>query len=177
MANPEADRKAFEILVRQNHRRLLAYALALVEQTDVAEDLVQSAFVTAYENLAKFDTTRDFGPWIRGILRMKYLEWARGQRDRALDEPLLDALEEQQAEWDRAAQEGRGDVLEALQHCLRRLPDFMQDVVRSYYMEHRTGEDIAAGLGATAAAVRKWLQRARESLALCIRKTLGVPNA
>jgi DNA-directed RNA polymerase specialized sigma24 family protein len=45
---PAVDAKAFEILVRLHHRRLLAYALALTAREDVAEDLVQDAFLVAH---------------------------------------------------------------------------------------------------------------------------------
>jgi len=71
------DPKGFEALVREHHRRLLAYALALTRRIDVSEDLVQDALLVTHRDLAKFDATRDFGAWARGILRMKYLEWTR----------------------------------------------------------------------------------------------------
>ena len=52
------DDRAFEILVREHHRRLLAYALAMVESRATAEDVVQDAFVTAYRKLRTFDAWR-----------------------------------------------------------------------------------------------------------------------
>ena len=80
---PHMDAGGFEELVRLHHRRLLAYALALTRSPHAAEDLVQDALLIAHRDLAKFDSTRDFGAWVRGIVRMKYLEWTRAPPDRA----------------------------------------------------------------------------------------------
>src|SRR5882672_1639776 len=85
--------KGFEVLVREHHRRLLAYGLALTHRTEVAEDLVQDALLVAHRDLAKFDAARDFGAWVRGIVRMKYLEWARSHRTQQLSESQLEDLD------------------------------------------------------------------------------------
>ncbi len=98
---PGVDAKAFEILVRLHHRRLLAYALSLTGREDVAEDLVQDAFLVAHRDLARFDATRDFGAWVRGIVRMKYLEWARRCRTQPVDGALLDSIEERHRACER----------------------------------------------------------------------------
>ena len=48
LEKPRTDRRAFEILVRQQHRQLMAYALALAPDPHQAQDLVQEAFLTAH---------------------------------------------------------------------------------------------------------------------------------
>jgi RNA polymerase sigma factor (sigma-70 family) len=115
------DSKAFEILVRLHHRRMRAYALAMVRRAEEAEDLVQDAFVTAYQNLAKFDTQRDFGMWLRGIIRNKYLERLRAQQHTTLDNSILEIIENSHREWDHALEESNQDALVALRQCIDRL--------------------------------------------------------
>src|SRR5438093_10859900 len=115
--SPGVDARAFEILVRLHHRRLIAYALSLTRRNDVAEDIVQEAFLVAYRDLSKFDPTRDFTAWVRGIVRMKYLEWTRSNRTQVLDGSLIDSIEEQHKSWDRAVEDGRADALTALRGC------------------------------------------------------------
>ena len=95
--------KGFEALVREHHRRLLAYALALTRKNDVAEDLVQDALLVVHRDLTRFDASRDFGAWVRGIIRMKYLEWTRSQRTERLSESQLEELDARHREWDRRA--------------------------------------------------------------------------
>lgn len=160
----------FDDLVRVHHRRLLAYALALTRRPDVAEDLVQDALLLAHRDQSKFDPSRDFAAWVRGIVRMKYLEWARAHRFERLDGPLLDALEERHRAWDRAVEEGREDAVSALRDCLRRLGAPLGDAVALFYTDRQPCAAIAARLGTTEPVVRKRLQRAREALADCLRR-------
>ena len=169
---PGVDAKAFEILVRLHHRRLLAYALALTSREDVAEDLVQDAFLVAHRDLVKFDPTRDFCAWVRGIVRMKYLEWTRSTRTQAVDGAVLETIDERHRTWDRAVEDGREDALVALRGCLSHLSAHLGDAVTLFYTEKRPCAEIAGRLGVAEAVVRKRLQRARESLAECLKGKL-----
>jgi RNA polymerase sigma-70 factor (ECF subfamily) len=167
------DGKAFEILVREHHRGLMAYALSLVRDEGAAEDIVQDAFLAAFENLARFDVRRDFGRWLRGIARIKYLERARRRRETPVESAILDEIERQHAEWDRARFEEGGDVFAALKRCLDRLSELARKTVDSFYMRRLSCAAIAKALATSEVAVRKRLERARESLGRCIRRELG----
>lgn len=164
------DAPAFEVLVRMHHRRLLAYALALTRRSDAAEDLVQDAFLVAHRDLGRFDPARDFAAWVRGIVRMKYLEWARRQRVQALDPAVLESVEAQHRAWDRAVEEGREDAIAAVRDCLRLLASHVGETVEMFYTDQRSCTEIAVRMGTTEVVIRKRLQRARESLAECIRR-------
>ena len=170
----QADHKAFEILVKQHHRRLLAYATALAGQSAVAEDLVQEAFIGAYRNLATFDIRRDFGAWMRGIIRNKYVDWARKKHESPLEEGVIDAIDDEHTAWDRAEEEDRGDALEALAQCLERLSSSVRRVVEMFYYDGETCVAIAQATGANDALVRKQLDRARDSLGDCVRSKLEI---
>jgi RNA polymerase sigma-70 factor len=170
------DSKAFEILVRLHHRRMRAYALAMVRKAEEAEDIVQDAFVTAYQNLAKFDTKRDFGMWLRGIIRNKYLERLRSQQHTTLDNSILEIIENNHREWDHALEESNHDALVALRQCIDRLGGASKRTVELYYLERFACQDVAAQLETSETAVKKRLQRAREDLGRCIRSRLGLEN-
>lgn len=165
--------KGFEPLVREHHRRLLAYALALTRNEDVAEDLVQEALLVVHRDLGRFDASRDFGAWVRGIIRMKYLEWIRSKRLERLSESQLEELDARHRQWDRAAEEGRGDALEALRRCREELGGHILETLDRFYSDHLSCAEIAARLGVSEVVVRKRLQRARDVLGECLRKRLG----
>jgi len=169
-ARPAVEGRAYEILVRLNHRRVLAYALALTHRQEVAEDLVQEAFLVAHRDLAKFDPTRDFGAWVRGIVRMKYLEWARAHRMERLEGRLLDAIEERHRAWDRAVEHGREDAVSAVRTCLQLLSTHLGSTVEMFYTDGQSCARIAEMLGTTEVVIRKRLQRAREALSDCLRR-------
>ena len=163
----------FESLVRAHHRRLLAYALALTRRNDVAEDLVQEALLVAHRDLAKFDVLRDFGAWVRGIVRMKYLEWTRSRRTEQMTEAQMDAIDAKHREWDVASAEGRGEALTALRLCREDLGDHIAETLDLFYSGQKSCAEIAAQLKTNEIVIRKRLQRAREALADCLQKRLG----
>jgi RNA polymerase sigma-70 factor (ECF subfamily) len=168
--------KGFEALVREQHRRLLAYALALTRRNEAAEDLTQDALLIAHRDLAKFDAARDFGAWVRGIIRMKYLEWTRSRRMERMSEAQIEAIEAQHREWDRAAEEGRGDALAALRSCREELGNHIAETLDLFYSDQQSCADIAARLKTSEVVVRKRLQRAREALGDCLEKRLGAAH-
>ncbi|MCH7228431.1 RNA polymerase sigma factor [Haloferula sp. A504] len=161
---PIMDRARFADLIRDHHRGLLAYAIALVKSEAAARDLVQEASVAAWQSLAKFDVTRDFGTWMRGIVRNKWREYCRRQsREIPLDEETLSRLEQP---FERSPDDS--DLFARLAECRSKLPGPMAEAVRLTYDEGRTSDDAAKVLSTTAAALRKRLERAREALRLCL---------
>lgn len=168
--------KEFESLVREHHRRLLAYALALTRRPDVAEDIVQEALLTVHRDLSRFDAGRDFAAWVRGVVRMKYLEWTRSHRMERLSDTQLEDLDARHREWDRAAEEGRGDALEALRRCREELGSHISDTLDRFYTDHLSCGEIAARLQVSELVIRKRLQRARDVLGQCLEKRLGAAH-
>ena len=89
----------FSDLVRAHHRELLVYATALTRDTATARDIVQDAFIVAYEKREVFDVTRDFATWMRGIVRNKWREWLRKNRRYDLGDHELARMDADIAAW------------------------------------------------------------------------------
>ena len=171
----QAGRQAFAVLAREHHRSLLIFARALSRNETTASDLAQDAFLTAWKNLETFDTTRDFGAWLRGIVRNKWREHLRKHaREVDVDDATVDAWENNLARWDENRAHGNPGLLDALDDCLTRLPETMGDAVRRFYYQQQSGDAIASQLGIDATTLRKRLQRAREALRGCLDRKL--PN-
>ena len=178
---PELDPRVdedFAELVRLHHRDLLVYARALVKDDATSRDIVQDAFVAAYEKAGTFDITRDFATWMRGIVRNKWREWLRKNRRYDLTDNELASIDAAVAAWQNERASGNSPVFEALETCLSRLPDNLMDTVKAYYFEGRNGDEAAERLGIAPAAVRKRLQRARVLLKQCLdRKLDNAPHS
>ena len=123
--------KLFEILVREHHHRLVAFAMSLGVERETARDLVQDSFIVAYAKMDQFDTTRDFGAWMRGIVRHKYLHWIAKRRETPMDPALIAEIDGIHAEWD-AASPGKDGIFEQLGHCVSRLPDLLRQAAESF---------------------------------------------
>jgi RNA polymerase sigma factor CnrH len=164
---PDMDRSRFSELIRDHHRPLLAYARVLAGHPERARELVQDAFVAAWQTIGRFDVTRDFGSWLRGIVRNKWREDCRRQRREVLmEEPELAQLEEAVRAWSEGV--GEAGLLERLAECRAKLPAALSEAVNAYYDENRDGENAAVSLGINAATIRKRLERARAALRECL---------
>lgn len=161
------DRKSFSILVKEHHRGLLAYARALTREEHTSRDIVQDAFVVAWSNLETFDITRDFGSWMRGIVRNKWRESLRkNAREVALDEETLEFLEADARQWDGLRDQG--GVFARLELCLKKLPESLAEAVKAFYYDGYSGEEAASVLSVQSATLRKRLERARGGLRDCL---------
>lgn len=164
---PDRDRSRFSELIRDHHRPLLAYARVLAGHPQRARELVQDAFVAAWQAIGRFDVTRDFGSWLRGIVRNKWREDCRKQRrEVVLGDAETAGLEEAIRSW--SASDGEQGLLDRLADCRSKLPEPLSLAVRAYYDEDRDGDGAAAALGIPPATFRKRLERARCALRLCL---------
>ncbi len=161
------DRNRFSELIRDHHQPLLAYARVLAGHPERARELVQDAFVAAWQAIGRFDVTRDFGSWLRGIVRNKWREDCRKhRREVVLGDPEMARLEEAIRTW--TASDGEAGLLDRLADCRSKLPETLSLAVHAYYDEDRDGDGAAAALGIPPATFRKRLERARTALRLCL---------
>ncbi|MCF6175160.1 MAG: sigma-70 family RNA polymerase sigma factor [Victivallaceae bacterium] len=166
------DSKAFEILVREHHRRLLAYGISLAQNEVIAEDLVQDAFITAFLKLEKIDTPASFPAWMRSIIRNKYYEYCRKNREIPCPKEYIEQICDIHTGWDSKAEAGF-DLIQLLHDCIGKLPETMGQVIKMFYMDRLSGHIIADMISCQVATVRKRLERARNSLGICIEEMKG----
>lgn len=81
------DQKAYGILIRQHQKRLFRYIYGMLKSFDTAEDIVQEAFVKAFENIKSFNTAYSFYPWLSKIARnLAYNNINREEKKESLDQ-------------------------------------------------------------------------------------------
>ena len=61
-----------------------------------------------------------------------------------------------------------------LERCLDRLSEGLREVCDLYYFDNLRTKDIATRLGINTATVRKRMERARDTLRVCIDRLLGL---
>jgi RNA polymerase sigma factor (sigma-70 family) len=149
---------AFETIVERYRRALMRYVSRLLPP-ERAEDVVQQAFVKAYEAMHRGGAELNLRPWLYRIAHNTALNALRdrGLRHDELDE-RIDGVERPDQALERT--QGLRDVLIAFQA----LPERQRDAILLRELEGRTYEEIALALGVTDGAVRQLLNRARNSL-------------
>lgn len=149
---------AFEAIVERYGRALMRYVSRLLPP-ERAEDVVQQAFVKAYEAMHRDAAELNLRPWLYRIAHNGALN---ALRDRALGHAELDERLDGVERPDQALERTLG--LRELVVAVRALPDRQRSAILLRELEGRTYEEIATALGVTDGAVRQLLNRARNSL-------------
>lgn len=162
----DGDTAAFGELVRRHQDRLYSTVYRLVENADDAQDVVQEAFLNAYQSLDGFKGDSLFFTWLYRIAVNTAISFKRKQRvllsidaSRAGVQPL-DASEYSRPgeALERAEQEQR------VQRALSRLSPEHRAVLVLKDMEGQKYEAIADILGVPIGTIRSRLHRARAEL-------------
>jgi len=73
----EKEKMEFENLVKANMKRAYFVALGFLGSRDDAVEISQEAFIRAYRNFKKFDSTKSFFTWYYRILKNLCLNFIR----------------------------------------------------------------------------------------------------
>ena len=160
--------KEFETLVVKHHRLVLGFAISLVGDVHTAKDLTQEALLTAFFKLDKFDKERDFGNWVRGIVRFKYLEHCRKNKDILMEDDLIDLIASQYDNWSRNKEVNGQDIHTSLNACLSKLDKTSFTIIDKFYFKKIRCTAIAQQCNLRETTVRKRLERIRKELKDCI---------
>jgi RNA polymerase sigma-70 factor (ECF subfamily) len=174
------DAAPFARLVAIHQGRVRAYIAGFIRRPDVADDLAQEVFLTAFRGLDGYQRQAPFGIWLLGIARKKTLvhlrgEWRRLKRESDPVAAALTASEVAALEADELHLVRRERELIALQRCLETLPAPGARIVAERYFEARGIGEIAQVLGKREGAVRMTLSRVRQLLRECVERRLAEP--
>src|SRR5262245_55266533 len=164
---------AFEEIVRRYQRRAYAVAVRIVRRHDLADDVVQEAFLRAWQSLASFDLARPFGPWIARISANLAINHVRSPVAR--EQELPDGHAETPAPSGADPLRGvlEGEARRVLEDALRTLPEEQRAVFVLRTAEELSYREIAEALDVQVGTVMSRLHRAREKLAAALGPYLG----
>ena len=164
----EGDYAAFEQLFERHRSLVYRFAYQMGGRRDDAEDMVQEAFVRAYQNLHRYRDEAKFTTWLLRIVSNLCTDQARMAHRRS-------ALEQQEAsgalDWMTIGDvDDPVDNLEAdrrkvvLRKALNALPTHHRSVIVLRDLEERDYHDIANILGCTTGGAKLRVLRARRAL-------------
>lgn len=91
----KGDKDAFRFLVERYQSQAVAHSLAILGSREDALDVVQEAFIDAFQALRHFDIGRRFYPWFYVLLRNRCFKLTAKKRDtQSLEETEILAQQE-----------------------------------------------------------------------------------
>ncbi len=165
------DREALAPLMALHYRRLYRIALAYLRQPDDALDVVQEAFVRAFQAAPRWDGAAA-GPWLSRItVNLAIDRWRRNRRRADTFTPLVEgdhaaSLTDPGPTPDR--QVHARETGEWLQAALRRLPERQRAVVVLRHYQELSLEEIAQALDISLGTVKSSLHRALQRMRLSL---------
>ena len=170
----QGNQELYEVLVRRHTSRLYRAAVSILRSASDAEDVVQDAFVSAFQHLGQFAGRAKFSTWLTRIAVHRALEVAQGRREESLDVPEQDykatlRSRGRNPEQNAAAREAK----ELLDEALARLPEIYRDVVVMRYLHETDTAETAENLNITESNVKVRLHRACSMMRRHLSNALG----
>jgi RNA polymerase sigma-70 factor (ECF subfamily) len=163
------DPGAYDYLVSKYSRRALSVAWGIVRDAAEAEDLVQEAFVRAYEKLGRFRDGEPFGPWLYRIVTNLALDVVK-HRTKFPKTPV--ETHDERGELRAAALEW-SDTASRIDRAIESLPEMQRVVARLFIVEEFEHAEIAAMTGLAEGTVRSHLSHARRKLQEALKDLRG----
>jgi len=163
------DRSAAGGLVRAHQASLYAFMLRRCGRPDVAEDVVQEAFVRALTNLHRFDTRFRFSTWLFTIAKRLHCN-AMQKHAPTYDSDLVSftASDASAETASLANHEERALVRSDLDEALDRLPESQRDIVVLFHQCDWPIARIAEHYLMPTGTVKSHLHRGRRKLRVAL---------
>ena len=180
------NREAFDRLIDRHAGRMYQTAYGLLGNREDAEEVVQDAFVRAWNAIRRFRGDAEFATWVHRIvvnLARNRFHWnrRRGAEVTVSISGQLATAEDERDPEDMAIPDERLNPETMLHHAeteavvmqgFDELPDTLRETLVLRHVEERSYEDIAAVLNCKIGTVKSRLARGREML----RELLGQRN-
>lgn len=156
----DGEPRAFQQLVAHLTPIYHRHALQVTGAPDVADDIVQQAFVTAHQRLAELQGR--FDGWVFRIVSNLCKDHLRNIRTTAHDSYDADDLVSMRPTPDRELE--MAELREALTRALWALPAHYREVFVRHHVHGESYEAIGRALGTTPGAIKMRVHRAKEQL-------------
>ncbi len=157
----EGDNNSFEILFERYRDAILSMLRSRSGDSALSDDLLQEAFIKAFLNLEKFDSSYAFGGWIMRIAQNLLIDHGRRVENRPKENALdLDVASESPNPEERFM---GVEANERLDSALKRLSKSYRRIIELRFWKDMSYEQISEELGLPMGTVKTQVHRARRA--------------
>ncbi len=158
------DREAYEELYRLYARAMFNVSLRITNDHEEAEDVLQEAFVSAFQYLNTYNKTATFGAWLKRIVVNKSLNHIKRRKLEVIPiEDELDVIEEYDiVDFDYNVAQ--------VKRAMEQLPDGYRTVFSLYLLEGYDHGEIASIMGIAESTSKSQYNRSKKKLIEILKK-------
>ncbi|MBN1387402.1 MAG: sigma-70 family RNA polymerase sigma factor [Bacteroidales bacterium] len=156
------DQKAQFQIYKLYYKAMFNTSLRIVSDTMEAEDIMQEAFLSAFEKIDTYSGTVSFGAWLKKIVINRSLDAV--SRQKAIFEDI-DTHYELQEESDNGIDDQElEEKMHEVKKAINNLPDGYRIILSLYLLEGYDHDEIAEILNISSSTSRSQLSRAKQKL-------------
>jgi len=157
------DQKAQFQIYKLYYKAMYNTSLRIVNDSMEAEDIMQEAFLSAFEKIDTYSGTVSFGAWLKKIVVNRSLDAL--SRRKAIFEDIDSHVGIRDDSGDEATRNEEIDVkVEEVKEAIERLPDGYRIILSLYLLEGYDHDEIAEILSINSSTSRSQLSRAKQKL-------------
>lgn len=145
-------------LYEQYNKAMFNVCTRMMKNQQDAEDVLQEAFIIAFDRLHQLKDPESFGGWLRRIVVNECIHFGRKNFVTIEWNEEMENVGEDNEEWWTAV------TPEMLHNEIKTLPEGCRQIFVLYVMEDYTHKDIAANLGVSESTSKSQYQRAKQLL-------------
>lgn len=166
----EGDRKGLARIYQSEAARMVTVAQRILKRHDLAEEIVQEAFLQIWNKAWQYDRTRGSARgWIFAIVRSRALNALRdGGREDLTETDSLERLQDEGADALYHDLFDQLDTTSRLHNCLSRLDGLRRKTVMMAYVSGYSHGEIAGRLKLPLGTAKAWIRRSLVALRECM---------
>lgn len=154
---------AFADLMREHYSFVYAIVIRMVKNPHDAEEVVQDAFLNAYQGLTQLENATKFRSWLGEIAQNCGRNWLRKQRG---DTVSIDEVGEQMLQTPDSSDERliRQEQRELIRRTMETLPQKDREIAQAFYLDGASYDELTRTHGLSYNAIAFRLSRAKRQL-------------
>ncbi|AQQ09317.1 RNA polymerase sigma factor [Sedimentisphaera cyanobacteriorum] len=163
----DEDTNRFLRLLIKHEKRVYAFILSLVSNSNDADDIMQEVTTVMWKKFPNYKETMNFRSWAMTIAKYQVLSFYKKNKNRKVrfSSDLLDLIEQ-----DYCSREPVDEQSELLELCIKELKTQDRDIIRLRYEDNLTLKSIGAKISKSARAAHYALARIHKLLMNCVNR-------
>ena len=157
------DQKSQFQIYKLYYKAMYNTSLRIVNDAMEAEDIMQEAFLSAFEKIESYSGTVSFGAWLKKIVHNRSLDYLKKNRKMVFEDvESLYGIEDTCAETSH--EEDRDPRMNKLMEIIKRLPEKYRNILSLYLFEGYDHEEIGEILSIPSSTSRSNFSRAKSKI-------------